>query len=140
MVHPHHFKLESLLHLEFLLAELRPNPDYAFRLKPSLHPVLSPTLCFCGSTISDLVRIIQSFKLLWPSVPLLSFSQKRGSLFIRCCWMLTSHFVCLRENLKHSRGVCHFWSLCNNFFFLFSLSLFFFFFFFWYEGGLTCAR
>lgn len=51
MVHLHVCKLESLLHLEFLCAELHPKPQLCLQLKPSLHPVLSPTLSFCGSSI-----------------------------------------------------------------------------------------
>ena len=53
MVLLHDSKLESPLQLEFLLAEPRPSLRLrASRLKnPSLHPVLSPTLCFCGSSV-----------------------------------------------------------------------------------------
>lgn len=79
-------------------------------------------------TLYGLSKVLNSSR---PSVLLLSSTQKSGSLFIKCRRMLTSHFVGLRENLKqHSLGLCHFWSVCSNFFF----------FFFCNKGGLTCAR
>lgn len=50
MVLLHDSKLESPLQLEFLLTEPRPSLSPSAE-KSSLHPVLSPTLCFCGSSI-----------------------------------------------------------------------------------------
>ena len=86
MVLLHDSKLESPLQLEFLLAEPRPSLRLrASRLKnPSLHPVLSPTLCFCGSSVFfktffffcvcfSFARDYQkALKLPWPSLLLLS--------------------------------------------------------------------
>lgn len=75
-------------------------------------------------SISDLVRIIESFKLLWPSVLLLSSSQKRGSLFMKRRRMLTSHFV-ERISNNAASGCVIFWSGSV---------------FFAARAGLTCAR